>query len=176
MMKQLRFISDERGSILVETALVLPILVLIFVGMVEFSEAFMVKRKAGAVASATADLVAQASRVSAADLADISSIANNLMQPYPAGPLIVLVECVTADANGNPLVTWSWSSPASAAKPKAGDPYPLPDGLIGANESIIVTQTSYTFTPPIAQFLTDGVQFNSTAYFKPRLSPTVQLQ
>ena len=52
-----RWAADEQGSVLIEAAIICPVLVIIFLGMVEFSQALTVKRRVQNVASATADLV-----------------------------------------------------------------------------------------------------------------------
>ena len=80
------FVRDE-GAIMLEAAIVLPILVMMFVGMIEFSQAFTARRKVASTAITTADLVAQVSSVSTSQLNDIVSVSNALLAPFSATPL-----------------------------------------------------------------------------------------
>ncbi len=174
------FDKDERGAILFEAAIVIPILVMIFVGMVEFSQAFTARRRAGAVASTTADLVAQAQSVTTADLNDIVSVSNSLMAPYPVAPLSLTITSVGLDANNQSIALWSCSWSAVGATPACvanNAPYALPAGLVSQQgNSVIVSDVTYLFTPPVGRFLLGGVTFNPKAYFKPRLTPLVTKQ
>jgi Flp pilus assembly protein TadG len=177
------FVRDE-GAIMLEAAIVLPILVMMFVGMIEFSQAFTARRKVASTAITTADLVAQVSSVSTPQLNDIVSVSNALLAPFSATPLRITITSVGLDANSNAATLWSctWSSvtasPTCTAPPQGctatGTPFTLPSGLLGqAGSSIIVTNATYNYKPPMGQFLIGGVTFNSVSYFKPRLAPCV---
>ncbi|MGA7329146.1 MAG: TadE/TadG family type IV pilus assembly protein [Rhodomicrobium sp.] len=169
----------DDGAILFEAAIVIPILLMMFLGMVEFSEAFTARRRVATVATTTADLVSQATSVSTADLNDIVSVANSLLAPYSVSTLNVTISSVGYDANSNVVSYWNctWSNVSAAPTCASPGTAPtLPTGLISAGQSIIVAQASYTFTPPIGQFLLGGVPFNSIAYYKPRFTLTVAMQ
>jgi Flp pilus assembly protein TadG len=175
----LGFASRGEGAVLIEAAIVIPILVMLLVGMVEFSQAFTARRRAGTVAITTADLVAQASSVTTSDLNDIVSVANNLMAPYPVAPLSVTVSSVGYNSNNTIVTLWScaWTSISAAPSCTAtGAAATLPSGLVlsGEAQSIILVQTSYVFKPAVGEFLLGGVTFSQTAYFTPRLSAYVQ--
>jgi Flp pilus assembly protein TadG len=164
------FLHSRRGSILLEAAFVMPILVLILFSMAEFGQAFMIKRRNAQVASTAADLVAQLSCVTTADLQDISNIGSTILQPYSATPLTLRISSVIQNAN-NATVQWSYGSgPLSV-----GSTFSLPAGLISQSQTIIVAQTSYAFTPSVGTFLTGGVTFSASAYNYPRVVSAIPL-
>jgi Flp pilus assembly protein TadG len=169
--------ADNKGAVLVEAAIVLPVLILVFVGMAEFSQAFTARRRVQTVASTVADLVAQNASVTTADLNDIASAAAQLMLPFSTTGLTLTVTSVGEDAQNNIVKLWSctWGNIKTSPTCTAGGSYAnLPSGLIASStDSIIVGQTSYTYTPVIGQFLASGVAFSGAAYFKPRVSQTV---
>jgi hypothetical protein len=101
--------ADERGSAAIEAAIILPLLVLIFLGMVEMSQAFTVKRRVQNVASSTADLVAQFETVTTSDLNDIASIGAQLMLPFSSTGLTLMIASVAEDAQSKITVQWSCS-------------------------------------------------------------------
>jgi Flp pilus assembly protein TadG len=169
--------AGERGAVLVEAAIVFPVLILIFVGMVEFSQAFTARRRVQAVAAAAADLVSQNAAVTTADLNDIASAGSQLMTPFSSAGLALTITSVGQDAQNNIVTLWncSWSSISASPSCAAGGAYTaLPPGLIvSPTDSIIVGQTSYAYTPIFAQFLQGGVTFTGASYFKPRVSQSV---
>ncbi|MFZ1108883.1 MAG: TadE/TadG family type IV pilus assembly protein [Rhodomicrobium sp.] len=175
-----RAASDERGAIMTEAAIVFPVLVMMLLGMFEFSQAFTARRRVQAVASTAADLVAQNATVTTADLNDIASIGAQLMLPFSTTGLTLTITNVGQDNKGNPVILWgcTWSNVLAAATCSTGGAFSgLPSGLFATTtDSVIVGQTSYTYTPAIGEFLVSGVHFTGASYFKPRRSQTVTKQ
>lgn len=163
--------KSERGVTLIEFALILPIMVMLFIGLVEFSEAFTVTRKLSNTASTVSDLVSQETSVSTVDLTDIEQIAIELMRPYSDTPLTLTIVSVVADVDNVTTVDWSYPAGSHAV----GSAYSLPQpGLTEPNSSLIVAETSYEFTPTIGNFL-GTFTINERAFFRPRFSQSVQL-
>jgi len=175
-----RWHADERGVAAIEAAIILPLLLTIFLGMVEMSQAFTVKRRVHNVAIATADLVAQAETVTTSDLNDIASIGAQLMLPFSSTGLTLTIMSVAEDSQSKITVQWScaWSSLSSSANCTAtGAAYTgLPSGLLNPGQSVIIGQTSYPYTPSIGAFLTGGLTFTASSYFRPRLAAAVVKQ
>ena len=175
-----RLPAGERGTIAIEAAIILPLLILIFLGMVEFSQALTVKRRVQNVASATADLVAQSQTVTTAQLNDIANIGAQLMLPFSSTGIALTITSVAEDSQNNITVQWScsWATLSSSANCSAsGAAYTgLPAGLLSAGQSLIIGRTSYPYTPAIGEFLTGGLTFAGASYFRPRLVSSVVKQ
>jgi len=176
------FLSSRRGSVLLEAAIAMPILVLILLSLAEFGEAFTIKRRNAQVASTAADLVAQVSCVSssqagtASSLQDIANIAATILAPYSYSASIAGLSVTSVMQNAsNATVQWSWAT-GSLTAGTAGNSFSLPSGLVSQNQTVIVAQASYTFTPPVGSYLTGGVTFQAQAFNKPRLGTAVALQ
>ncbi len=171
---------DERGTVLIEAAIILPLLVMMFLGMVEMGQAFTVRRRVQNVASATADLVAQYVTVTTANLNDIAAIGAQLMLPFSSTGLTLTITSIAEDAQKNITVQWScaWSSLSSSANCTAsGAAYKgLPAGLLNPGQSVIVGQTSYPYKPTIGEFLLRGLTFSASSYYRPRLATAVVKQ
>ncbi len=172
-----RRLGRRDGSVAIEAAIIIPVLFTMFFGMVEMSQAFTAKRRVQGVATTTADLVAQSSSVSTADLVDIASIASQLMLPFSSTGLALKITSVAEDASSNITARWScaWVSLASAptCTTTVATYTGLPSGLLSAGQSVIVGQATYAFTPTVVDFLASGVTFSSAAYFRPRLVSSV---
>jgi Flp pilus assembly protein TadG len=178
--KAARGVSDDKGAVLIEGAIILPILLTIFFGMVEFSNAFTAKRRVNNVATATADLVARAQSVTMADLADIARVGAQLMQPFSSTGLTLRISSVSEDSQSRITEQWNcfWSSiSVTPTCTQTGAVYTgAPAGVLRTGQSIIISNASYAFTPPVGQFLLGGVTFTASSYFRPRLAVQVPLQ
>ncbi len=160
------FLSRQHGSILIEAAIALPVLIAILIGMVEFGDAFTVSRKNARVAQAIADLVSQQTNMATADANNIASIRTTILQPYGASPSGLRVSSIIKNAS-NATVQWSraWGQLSALANNAT---FTLPSGLISQGGTIIVAEASYAFTPAIGAYITGPVTFDYVAYYVPR--------
>ncbi len=160
------FLSSQRGSVLLEAAIALPVLIAILLGMVEFGDAFTVSRKNARVAQATADLVSQQTNMTAAEASNIANIRTTILQPYDATPSGLRISSIIQNAS-NATVQWSkaWGSLSALGQNAT---FTLPSGLISQGGTIIVAEASYAFTPVIGVYLTGVVTFDYVAYYVPR--------
>lgn len=166
-----RFKQSERGVTLIEFALIFPIMIFLFIGLVEFGEAFSVNRKISNAASTVSDLISQESSITNAELQDIAIVASEIVKPYRTAPFSMRIISVVANAT-NTSTTVAWSYPPGS--PAVGSVFPLPGGqrLTEPNSSLIVAETSYAFTPSVGYFV-GAITLNGVAYFRPRLARTV---
>ena len=102
-----RFGRDQRGLAAIEFAMIFPIMVLLFLGSVEFSQGLTVDRRVTQVASSTADLVAQFEELTPEQVDDIIDIGTLLLGGFDPVPLRVTIVSVSTDADGNATVDWS---------------------------------------------------------------------
>ncbi|HVM99192.1 MAG TPA: TadE/TadG family type IV pilus assembly protein [Caulobacteraceae bacterium] len=163
---------DDRGVAAVEFALLLPILMLLYFGVVELTQGAMTAERAAHTASTIGDLVAQNTSVTSAEVADIFSVGDTVMYPYPTTTLQMRVSSLAADTHGN--VTVVWSQALGMAKRQAGVSVSgLPANVINANESVVMSETKYTYASVFGQVLPSPITFSNVYYLHPRLSPQV---
>jgi Flp pilus assembly protein TadG len=167
----MKLASDRKGSVLIEAALVMPVIAMLLLATLEFGQAFTAKRRTGQVASTAADLVARTACVTPSDLQDVSAIGGTILKPYKAAPLGLRITSVTAQAT----VQWSYGSGTLAAA-QNGAAFPLPASFAGQNKPLIVAEATYGFTPTIGKFLVSGVTFSTVSYNYSRLAGAVPLK
>jgi Flp pilus assembly protein TadG len=174
MMRRPRLVRDRRGVSAVEFALILPTMIVLYLGIAETGNAITVYRRMSSIASTAADLTAQTKTVSTADLDDVVSASSAILSPYPTQPLKIVLSSVVADQKNNGKVAWSYSNKGSGRAVNSA--YPVPAGLTEPNSSVIVAEITYAFTPlvDLKSFFSPG-SFNMTRtfYSRPRRSLTV---
>ncbi|WP_299475179.1 TadE/TadG family type IV pilus assembly protein [uncultured Roseibium sp.] len=178
-LKKLR--RDEDGVSAVEFAMILPFMFLLLIGMTELAEALNQDRKVSRIANAIADLVAQEEAVERNDLNDLLDIGAEILAPYPADNLQVIVASITFDEDGDATVDWSRDSTESVPW-TAGDapPITLPASVAVPNSSVVVGQTNLTYTPSFTGVFTgifdwspSALELSDTYYLAPRITGTV---
>ena len=168
-----RFPRCERGTSMMEFALVFPLLVVLFLGLVEFGEAFSVNRRMAYTATTAADLVAQVSSISNADLADITLAVDELIKPHSVPPFGMVISSVYTDGSGNTKIDWSYATGSGVTAHATGGAFTLPAGLKENGFSMVVVETKYVFTPTVGLFLLGSHTMNGVAYARPRLTSKI---
>lgn len=163
--KLANFWDDVRGLSAIEFALLAPIMLAFYFGGVEISDVMTVDRRVTTVASATADIVAQATQIDDGDMADVFTAASSIMQPYNGGAIQIVVSSV-ADNNGVATVLWSdgYQTPPRGV----GSTVTLPSGLLTPGGSVIMAEVTFVYDSPFADVYILNPILNDTFYLKPR--------
>ncbi|MDB5455768.1 MAG: hypothetical protein JWP92_1353 [Caulobacter sp.] len=168
------FWRDRRGVSAVEFALIVPVMLLLYCGLAELTQALMAQRRLNQVTSAIGDLVAQTGQVDTNRLNDVFLIGQMIMAPFPTATLRLCVVSVTADANGKATVDWAGLDNAPTNCPKQGDVVTdIPVGVLAASQSVIMSRGSYVYDSPIKFILPTATAMKRTFYLRPRKAGTV---
>lgn len=163
----LRLIRNEDGVASVEFVLVAPLLMLMYFGMVEVTQAFLADKRVTHVAAAVGDLVAQSNSLTAAQMDDIYDIGADLMRPLPEADLAIRVTNVRIDNNGVPQVQWTSGRNNSGMNAfSAADT--VPGDLRTKGQVIIVCETSYSYESALDYLLKDPIVIRRSMRFSPR--------
>lgn len=168
------FWRDRRGVSAVEFALIAPVLIVMYCGLAEMTQAMMAQRRLSNIASSIGDLVAQSTQTGPTRLGDVFTIGNMIMAPFPTTGLKMCVMSVTSDASGKDTVAWSKASATMANCPVAGTVLTnVPVGVLPASQSVIMAKASYAYTSPIKLVLPRAMTFYRSYYLRPRRSDSV---
>ena len=168
-----RFFRARDGMAAVEFAFIAPVMILIFFGSLELTMAGDCRSRVNNVASTEADLVAQATTVSSADVTNTFGAVNAILYPYAAAGMQIVVSSLVDDGNGSTKV--AWSNAQNATPRTVGSTVAVPTGLIvsGSGNSLILAEITYAYTSPTLVFLTGPINMTSAFYSKPRRSVVV---
>jgi len=167
-----RFARDDRAISAVEFALILPLMVALYFGCVEASQAVTIDRKVTLTARTVADLVAQVATINNAGIDSVLGASTTILAPYSATNATVTVSLVNIDKNGTAKISWSRSTNSSAAH-SSGDPVNVPAALRTPNTSLVWGETSYTYNSVLADAMTGPITLTDQIFMRPRLSETV---
>lgn len=171
MVRRTRFWQETSGVSAVEFALIVPIMITLFLGAVEFGHALTIDRRVTAIASATGDLAAQVEEVDDGAVQDIFEASTAIIEPYTSSTLSIVLTSVEADADGNTTVSWSESRNGAARATGSG--ITVPTGLVQPSQCVIMAEVTYSYSPPVGHFLTGGITMEEKFYLKPRRSVCV---
>lgn len=187
-----RFRGNESGVAAIEFAFLLPVLILLFFGVVELAMALTCRADVANVASTTADLVAQESTISGADMTNVFAAANAILYPNSIANATITVYSIVDKAQlpkasgtqSSGAVAWSCQKTGNATA--VTGPVTPPAGSnggdmiaatnldnngnpqYGGTGSVIVATITYQYTSPTTKVISTPITMTNTFYSKPR--------
>lgn len=164
-----QFGRDRQGLAAIEFAMLAPIMILIYFGLTEFSQAYMANRRANHVAAIVADLVAQGEVTSKADISLATQIGDLVIAPFAKEPLSVRITSVTLDKNNRAIIDWSRAHGTGLGTLAKGREFAnLPSGIIMKDQSLIIGESHYIYSSSLSTVIKKPMVFRRTYYMRPR--------
>ncbi|KAB0679785.1 TadE/TadG family type IV pilus assembly protein [Aureimonas leprariae] len=167
-----RWRRDIGGVAAIEFALIMPALVFLYLGSVDLTTGWTIKRKVSHSVSAMSDLVTRINTLTKSDLDDIFKIGDATMTPRAAALGTAKITAIGVDGTGKAKVTWSYAR--NTTKDTVGTLVTLPSDLAGLkNVSLVRTSASYDYTPPGASRVIGTVKLEKQIYGQTRTGTAV---
>jgi Flp pilus assembly protein TadG len=171
-------LKDRSGIAATEFAVIVPIMLVMFFGTVEFSSAVAIDRKITLMARTLANLTSQSQSVNDAAIANFRAASGAIMTPY-SGPLYPAPNTTVSElyidaATGVARVQWS-----KGDQPRTvGTPVAIPASLISLDaqgkiipqQYLIFSEVNVLYTPTVGYVMKSGVSLSDVAYTRPRQS------
>jgi len=162
--------KDCRGVAAIEFAMVVPLMLVLFFGTVEFSTAVAIDRKVTTMARTLSDLTSQNKSVTDTQLTNIFNASTGVMAPYSPTPVTSKITQLYIDTNLVVHVIWS----VGAVPHKSTEILPVPPALKVAGTYLIYSEVSYLYKPVIGYVMAkDGIDMSDFTYTRPRQSTCV---
>jgi Flp pilus assembly protein TadG len=165
------FAGDRRGISAVEFAMLLPLMVTLYLGVVEVSQGVAIDRKVTLTTRTMADLASRVTSINNADMTNMLNATSAVIAPYDQSKVKVVLSAVNIDANGTAKVGWSDTLHGSARA--VGSTVNIPTVLKVPNTTLIWSEVSYNYNPTFGYVLTGSMNLNDQIYMRPRLSDTI---
>jgi Flp pilus assembly protein TadG len=178
----LALIGDCRGIAATEFAIIVPLMLVMFFGVVEFSSGVAVDRKVTLVARTLSDLTSQSTTVANSDMTNFFTASAAILTPYTPAP----TQGTISELYVNPTTlkaTVQWSKAAtvnSAGVPTlttgraVSSTVAIPSALAVGDTYLIFSEVSYLYVPAVGYVMAKGgVTLSDVAYTRPRQSTCV---
>lgn len=170
----------EDGIAAVEFALILPIMLLLYIGSVETSALISMDRKLQTASGALGDLVARSNTTISADtLKDYFLAAAGIMTPNPTADLRQVVTQIRVAADGTATVMWSRQYQngimSVGTKHRANTGFTLPAAMrdIAKSNYVIVSESSYDYPPLYGFAFNQTINLYRENFFVPRFGGSI---
>jgi Flp pilus assembly protein TadG len=142
-----RYGRDERGVASIEMGVIFPLMLALFVGLVDISNLMTANRRVTLTASTLGDLVTQSpGDVKVADLKGFISAAGSIMDPFPASSTSLEFFTYTKTSATTAKLDWKYVSGAGCgAAPPADDPDMLQ--LMAEDNDVVISRACYIWEP-----------------------------
>jgi hypothetical protein len=175
------FRKSNDGVAAVEFAILLPLLISMFFGVVETSLALLCRADVSMMASTAADLISQVNAASTTDITNVYAAAGTILYPYydpsngSAKPTIRITSVIydtTSNSTTSGKVAWTCTQAGSGtltpASRAVGDTVTLPQALMTTNGSVIIAEVAYNYASPTTKVITGPINVTNNFYTKPR--------
>lgn len=172
---------DARGVAAVEFAFIAPVMLVLFIGIIEFSSGISVNRKITLAAQTMSDLTSRSQMVTTTDLSNFRTIVDAILTPFSATGVKASVVMLYIDPKTEKArAQWS-NGPDVVAD---GTVVQIPPSLVGRDSSgkvlpgqyLIKGVVSYRYVPVVGLVMASaGLDLSQTAYTRPRQTPCVFL-
>jgi Flp pilus assembly protein TadG len=174
-----RWSRDDRGIAAVEFAMIAPLMIVMFFGMIDVSMGVAADRKVTVIAQSMADLASRYRTVTDTEFTNFFNIGDAMLAPYATTPLASTISQVYIDpATGTGKIYWSKGDVVRAVNSSIT----VPAGLIGkdssnnvlANQYLILAEVTYLYKPIIGYVVPQaGITLKESTYTRPRQSTCV---
>ena len=165
-----RMLADRSGIAATEFAVIVPVMLVMFFGTVEFSSGVAVNRKVTLMARTLSDLTSQSTSVNDTDLTGFFAASKGIMTPYSSSPTQSTISELYVDTSKVVKVMWSQGHAARAV----GSTITIPTELQVADTYLIFSEVAYRYVPAVGKVMAPtGVNLTDVAYTRPRQSTCV---
>ena len=182
-----RLFSDRSGVAIVEFALILPLMVLVYVGASEISRLLSVDRKVVLLTRTLADVTSQYSTLASSDIVSIMQASAAVMSPYDWTAAKATLTGMSFPSATTVSVDWTAVMNSATARSCAAGAISVvsnstaaaltnvPTGIVSAGSYIIVADVTYTYAPLFLRSLlpNGGITLTETFFMRPRNSSTI---
>ncbi|MEM8947830.1 MAG: TadE/TadG family type IV pilus assembly protein [Pseudomonadota bacterium] len=165
----------DRGNVVVEFALALPVLLLMLLASAELGRYVLLNQKIDRVAITMSDLVARAETISETELDDIFNAAAHVAEPFDLSSSgRVVISSVTNDDGEGATIAWQRSGAGSFLKASEvgteGESADLPaDFDVREGETAIISEVFFDFEPFLSELIVSPRVIYRRAHHRPRL-------
>ena len=168
--------KETRAAAAVEFALVVPVLLILYMGTIEVSDLIAVDRRVNVIAGTMGDIVARADGcISNTNLTDYFKASEGIIVPYNKTPLKQVVTFLSVHATtGVATVTWSQAYNGGTAK-TVNSVYALPTAMVDVSKGkwVVMAEGYYSYRPLLGWVVKTAINLHRVSYYVPRENASI---
>jgi Flp pilus assembly protein TadG len=162
-----RFAVARKGSAALEFAIIAPMMVFLLFGSVDLLDVLSANKRVQNAASSLADVVARDTEVSDDEIDGLWAALDVLMFPDDGSAVNIRVSSVSVESTSTARVVWSEGHGMGARV--ANSTVTLPAAMMTPGTSVIMTESTYSYSSPLGFLLPGPVTLRHDAYRRSRL-------
>jgi Flp pilus assembly protein TadG len=176
-----RLRTDTSGLAAVEFAMILPLMLMMFFGIIDVSNGFAVDRKVSMISQTLSDLTSRYTVVQETDITNFFTIGDAMLTPYDRTVLKTTISQLYLDPSSKSAkVVWSRGD----NKMTKGTVVAVPTDLVAkdssgnwtANQYLVLGQVTYVYTPTVGWVISKlGINLGESSFTKPRQGTCVMM-
>jgi Flp pilus assembly protein TadG len=150
--------------------MILPLMLMLYLGTAEITQAVTVDRKVTLTTRTAADLASQVASINNNDMTNILKATAAVIAPYDTSKLKVVVSAVRIEKG---IAKIKWSDTLNGTKRAVNSTVTIPDALKVNETTLIWSEVTYAYTPAIGYVLTGTINLSDQIFMRPRLSDDI---
>lgn len=174
-----QFGRDPTGVAAVEFALILPVLLLLYVGSIEASALITADRRINIISGTVGDLVARWNpdhgAIPSDVLEDYFVASEGILYPYTSTGLKQVVSVVAVDEDGNTQVLWSCGHNGGVKREEDSEYGTLPNNMntLARGSRVVASETWYPYEPILGLVFAETIDLYQQAFYVPRYEKVI---
>jgi len=166
------FWKNNDGLATIESAILLPIMIVILMGMYDIGQAIIINQKVTAASHMAADLITRKTVIEDTDLDDAYGVAKLIIDPYDRDLLGIDIVGIKYDDDDDPEEKWrtQYNMSANVNLPSRAS------GLGVDGEGLVAVSTTYKYKPFFTSPLTGDLVMEETSYLRGRKNSFVRYE
>ena len=166
-----KFRANKSGVAAIEFAMLMPLMLVLYLGCSELATGVAIERKVTLTARALADLSSQFTAIAQNDMTNILNASADIIAPYPSAQLVAVVSELSINAQGQAVVVWSSAYNGTARI--VGSTVTVPASLATPNSYLLLGEAQYSYAPGLGKSVVGNLTLSNTMYMRPRQSNSV---
>lgn len=167
-----QFWKNTHGLATLESAILLPIMIILLMGMFDIGQAIVINQKVAAASHSAADLITRNTVIGDSDLDDAYGVAKLIIDPYDRDLLGIDVVGILFDDDNEPEEIWrtQYNMNRNVNLPSNAS------GLGVDGEGLIAVSATYTYSPYFSYILVSDLVMEETSYLRGRKNSFVRYE
>jgi Flp pilus assembly protein TadG len=161
--------QDERGTALMEAALLIPSMMALLMGVFDVGNGIIINQRTITASQVAADLVSRDFTVTSAQIDEAVDAAELTFEPYESDEFAIDIVSTEFDEDGEPVVLWR----DTRNMPPNEDAIDSIAGMGEEGEGMIIVTVRYSYVPFFGQMFLSDFNMQEVAFTRGRRSPTV---